>query len=687
MKTHIIRDYKPSYRPAYLANGVVGIRAGENPCMDMTGLLNGFSGAHEHFGVDAYAPIPTPTINFGMDHSTCKLFPQGYQFQEQQYDFANGELTTKFTFTNSNNKVLDGQVLLFCSRTSPTLLMAELQLTPREDCLLNAQVMYDPRSLPISASERQIPTKDVDGVLLLTARGKRAAACGLSYLFTAQQEAEVVHTERDDWGYEQECLAKTIDVQAKKGVTYTFHLVTSYVPSVFHTEPHYQAVRMIKLATWRGFENLRQDNRAAWAEIWESRVVIEPADEPFQNIIDASFFYLYSSMHTSTPHSMGPFGLSFRDKYKGHVFWDTESFMFILPLFTNPQIAYSMLEYRFDRLDAARQNAKINGYTGIQFPWQSMADGVEVTRVRADQAGGAGEQHVNMDVAMAFVAYVNITGDQVFKREKAWPVVKGVSEWIESRVTKTARGYEIHHVTGIDESIDNVPNDAYTNLMCQKVLRVANQWAIDFGYGAQEKWSTIAETMFLPINQELSLLDQFEGISAEKRDLSVNVMHYFPYGCYLGKDIDEGTIRHAMEHGMIRGLTYPMLSGFLGILPTRIGERETAREFLRRGNFNFMYEPYFQSSEFSKDSQIAKENPDSMDTMFITGRGSLMAGLIMGLCRINIFAGEDQSLWLESPIVLPAGIDKITVGKVFLKGKPAKVIAEHGKAEATIEWL
>lgn len=69
--------------------------------------------------------------------------------------------------------------------------------------------------------------------------------------------------------------------------------------------------------------------------MWESRVRILGADEAWQDVVNASFFYLYSSIHFSTPQSVAPFGLGQRDNYKGHVFWDTESFMAMLPLLTD----------------------------------------------------------------------------------------------------------------------------------------------------------------------------------------------------------------------------------------------------------------------------------------------------------------------------------------------------------------
>ena len=67
--------------------------------------------------------------------------------------------------------------------------------------------------------------------------------------------------------------------------------------------------------------------------------------------------------------------------YNGHVFWDTELWMYPPLLMLQPDIARSLLEYRFERLEAAKQNAFAHGYKGAQFPWESADDGSEDTPV------------------------------------------------------------------------------------------------------------------------------------------------------------------------------------------------------------------------------------------------------------------------------------------------------------------
>ena len=389
--------------------------------------------------------------------------------------------------------------MIFCSRTMPTLVMEQIVLVPQcdlDDVSLRASL--DIRSLPLQ--QRMQVGNCTDGCEMLMhveARGGNSTA-GIAVKLDCSRTDFI---RKQQWGYESDYTAHVLRGKASAGEKIIFTTYTSYVPSTMHSEPHLQAVRMIKMALWNGFDSIRKANKNAWTEIWKGCPVIKGADPRWQDVIEASYFYLYSTMHSSAPYGIAPYGLGQRHAYKGHVFWDCESFMFMVPLLTDPHIAEAMLDYRFDRLEAARNNARLNGYLGVQFPWQSLSSGDEVTRVSAGQAGGAGEQHINMDVAMTFAAYSYVSGDAVFLKEKAWPVVSGVAKWIESRVTKTERGYEILHVCGIDESKDNVDNDGFTNIMCSMVLREANKMAVKLGYCGHRLCPAQRRDLLLPLQR------------------------------------------------------------------------------------------------------------------------------------------------------------------------------------------
>jgi hypothetical protein len=105
--------------------------------------------------------------------------------------------------------------------------------------------------------------------------------------------------------------------------------------------------------------------------------------------------------------------------------------------------ARRVLDYRFRNLESARSNARLMGRRGLQFPWESAPSSGEEA---APMPGSAAwrEDHASLDIARAFALCADVTGDDAFLRDKAWPVLAGVAEWVKSRVTKRRGKYEIH---------------------------------------------------------------------------------------------------------------------------------------------------------------------------------------------------------------------------------------------------
>jgi trehalose/maltose hydrolase-like predicted phosphorylase len=65
--------------------------------------------------------------------------------------------------------------------------------------------------------------------------------------------------------------------------------------------------------------------------------------------------------------------------YYGHVFWDADTWMFPALLLAHPDIARSMVMFRVRTLDAAKRNARANGFRGAMYPWEADDRGQETT--------------------------------------------------------------------------------------------------------------------------------------------------------------------------------------------------------------------------------------------------------------------------------------------------------------------
>ena len=136
---------------------------------------------------------------------------------------------------------------------------------------------------------------------------------------------------------------------------------------------------------------------------------------------------------------------------------------------------------------------------------------------------------------------------------------------------------------------------------------------------------------------------------------------------------------------------YPMLSGFLGVFPAWNGDRETALKFYEEANLTFFCEPFYACTEWSIPDPADRKDPAKpLNTSFITARGSLLSGLIMGLTKMCPWRGGVNGPieeWFGEDIVLPAGWTKLTVGKIRIRGKAYRLTAEQGAPRAVLEEL
>ena len=108
---------------------------------------------------------------------------------------------------------------------------------------------------------------------------------------------------------------------------------------------------------------------------------------------------------------MIPMGLSSRG-YGGHIFWDSELWMFPPMLMLNSGIAGSMMEYRFDRLDKA---IGTDAYFQIKSILTGMkaADVVEVVRCRECRwyNAGANDSESWSDCTLRYGKHFNVGPD------------------------------------------------------------------------------------------------------------------------------------------------------------------------------------------------------------------------------------------------------------------------------------
>ncbi|MFL5775833.1 MAG: glycoside hydrolase family 65 protein [Chloroflexota bacterium] len=670
--------------PAYVSNGLVGIRLIDIPLLPGVVLISGYTGLHPVVQVEAAAQAPYPIGgDIGLNHVWLRSTPQQAEFVEQRYDFSVGELHTRFRYSAGGATALV-DVLTFCSQKQPTIILQEVAIEVDQDCDLAVRAIVDISGVQGRVARRTLkspgkPDTTIDGSIAWESLGGKCK-CGIAYATEFLGDGEV-EPRQLDWGLENG-LGSEVNLRARSGRRYRLRQVASVVPSTLHSDPDRAATRLVARAADTGFDALREENRVEWNEHWKGRPLIDADDDRWQQLADAAFFYLNTSVHPSAPSSTSIYGLAQWNDYHyyyGHVMWDIETFCVPPLLFCQPDAARTILEFRTQTIRAARANAKMNGRRGLQFPW-------EAGPLHGDEASpGEGraswhEDHVSADVAWAFAQYAHATGDERFLREDGAPILYGVADWITSRVSRTRSGFTITKSMGIAEKKQTSDNEAFTIMSAKVVLREAIACAERLGHSVLPAWREVLKGLEPPRSSSGGLTSHAAfHPNEEKGSTPGPLAGLFP----LWYDVEPDVARKTIDYYLKLAPDYigsPMLSPLYGVWAAWNGDRARSRRLLEEGYGALMGDRYLQTLE-----QSPEKFPDKPKSgPFFANLGGFLSSLYFGFPGIRLGPGETDT-WPARPVVLPAGWRSIEVEQAWVRMEPARIVATHGAERAIID--
>ncbi|RDI55221.1 glycosyl hydrolase family 65 protein [Nocardia mexicana] len=264
-----------------------------------------------------------------------------------------------------------------------------------------------------------------------------------------------------------------------------------------------------------GVDGLLAAHRETWARRWQDVGIELPDDPETELAVRFALFQLWcntGSVHGES--AVGARGIS-GPGYRGHVFWDSDVFVLPALVSIDPDAAAAMVAYRVNRLDAARKRARSDGRRGARFPWESAADGTDVTPRRGFLGGvpvpirtGAEEEHITADIAWAANHYAEWTGTTPIRE-----LLTETARYWASRARTDGDGrVHIDGVIGPDEYHECVDDNAYTNVMARWNLRRAARLAPGSPWDAAEfeQWTELAEGIVDQLHSD-GRYEQFTG--------------------------------------------------------------------------------------------------------------------------------------------------------------------------------
>lgn len=560
---------------------------------------------------------------------------------KQKLDMRNGAFTGTFDFKDRASvkytyyalRQLPHTVMLDVTVKAhkKTALMAE-NILQTPDAFRNNQNLYN----EVNPSHAYIPLLTT---VAQTPTGETTVAASNTLLFPEEhrEEPRVLHEMRHTNSH---LMQFTKNLQ--EGEEYTFTLIGNLLSSEHVKDPYNQAERLAIYASLQGHDALLEAHNRAWKELWQSDICIE-GDKQAQQDIHSMLYHLYSFVREGTNYSLSPMGLSGLG-YMGHTFWDTETWMYPALLVLHPELAKGLIEYRFDRLEAAKQNAFLHGYKGAMFPWESGATGEEETPVWA--LSGPYEHHISADVAIAAWNYYLVTGDKEWLKEKGYPILRETATFWESRVTSCEGRYAIRNVVCADEWAENVDNNAYTNAAVQQNLKFANAAAEVLGLPFNVHWKEIAENlMFGELENGVTREhDSYKGQSIKQAD--VNLLAYplkvVTEAVQVRKDLEY--YQEKVPHSDTPAMTQAMFA----LLYSRLGDAEKAAHWFKDAYEANLLPPF----------RVMAETKDGTNPYFITGAGGVLQAVMMGFAGLDI-SPKGEIRQVKS--VMPPHWTKLTV--------------------------
>lgn len=623
-----------------VANGMVGIVSSPEPFKIKDVVL---AGAYDQYGRGRVSNFLRSfnLLNSYLEIDGKRMDAKSASGFQQQLDMQHGAFTT--TFDNGDRASV--KYTYYALRHLPYTVLMDVEITAKKDIIITgASVMEAPDALrDVENYYNEIDRPHVVISLLTSSAksptGKLMMCASNTFLFSEEHghEPRVIH---EMWDNNMHLVKFSKKIKA--GETYRYSITGSSITSAQHDDPLNEAERMTIFAKLEGRERLISFHNKAWDQLWQSDIIVE-GDAQSQQDIHSMMYHLYSFTREGTSYSLSPMGLSGLG-YNGHVFWDTELWMFPAILVLHPEMAKSLLEYRFQRLDAAKKNAFSHGYKGAMFPWESAETGVEETPVWA--LSGPFEHHITADIGFAAWNYYCVTQDKQWLRERGYPLISATADFWASRVERNGPGkYDIKNVVAADEWAENVDNNAFTNAAAKVNLMAATEAARLLGIIPNADWKLVADN--------IPILTFPDGVTKEHatyngEGIKQGDVNLLPYPLKIITDMAQ--IKKDLEYYESRvptAGTPAMTQAIFTLLYARLGDKDKAWHWFKDSYLPNLNPPF----------RVIAETKGGTNPYFSTGAGGILQSVMMGFGGLDITPNGI----VQVKSVLPPGWKSLTL--------------------------
>nr|WP_299341929.1 glycoside hydrolase family 65 protein [Allomuricauda sp.] len=631
------------YTGIVAANGRIGILPEDKPFKTKSIILNNV--------YDKESPLGVSKILLGMNFAQLELEIDGELVDEsnvtdwqQTLDMKTAGFTTSFNFKNKA-KV---SYTIYALRNIQYSGYIDVQVEPMRDIEIKATGIIETPDEYHSPNSTFRILQDLETTMPIlqtvaeSRLGRHIVGTSATFIWHAinstreNQRPELVHEMVSSYDNRL-----SFEKALKKGETFEFAWTGAVCSTQDFEDPQSESERFVIFNLLTPRADLLNQHKKLWEELWEGDIVIE-GNLQDQLDVRLALYHLYAFSRGDSDLSIAPMGLSSQN-YNGHIFWDTELWMFPPLLMLNQDIARSLVNYRSDRLGKAKEKAINFGYKGAMFPWESDDTGEEATPAWA--LTGTFEHHITADVAIAFWNYYRVTQNMDWLKERGYPMMKEVADYWVSRSIKNDDGsYSIKNVVGANEFAPNVDDNAFTNGSAITALQYATEAAKAVGGTANPEWDQVASKIRILKFPDGTTKEHANYDGERIKQADVNLLTY-----PLDVVNDEETVLKDLEYyePKLAEEGPAMGQSVFAVIYARLGNTKEAYRLFRRS-----YEPNKRPPFGALAEAATSDNP-----YFATGAGGMLQVVLAGFGGLEI---TNEGIVQKNPI-LPKEWKSLTV--------------------------
>ncbi|CAF1103336.1 unnamed protein product [Rotaria sordida] len=382
-----------------------------------------------------------------------------------------------------------------------------------------------------------------------------------------------------------------------------------------------------------------------WNQVWLNGRIEIRDDVELQRQVNSALYYILSSLpplSTRSEHKqfygLSPGSLSrggrLGEDYGGHSFWDTETWMYPSILLFHPTLAKEILSYRIALRDAAMYNAKLFGYVGWRYPWESARTGIDVTpdccpEVRLYQ------MHITGDIAFAARQYIAGTRDQSWlKNEMGGDLIYETARFWASRAVYNSdrKQYEILTVLPPDEDAQPFKNNSvFTNAVASLSIQLADRISCITEKPVPQAWLDIANNLYFPFDNVSQIHLEYENFNPKNATIKQAdvVLLGFPLMWPMSKEVRRNDL--LTYERMTRDDGPAMTWSMHAIGHLELKDFELAEELFRRSYETYVRPPFNVWTE-------ARSGVGAVN--FITGAGGFLQAVFFGYGGLRLTLNE-----------------------------------------------